>query len=140
MNQERFLVQLTFNRFRFALEILILKQNSFTGTIPTEIGNIGALRALSIQQNSFKGFIPTELGMITTLETVDFFSNNLSGPIPGQMGNLSNAENMFFHFNGLTGSMPAEVCSLLVNGSLKQLTADCGRRGLVECSCCTACF
>lgn len=41
--------------------------------------------------------------------------------------------------NDLIGSMPPQICTRHSSGSLKTLTADCGRSGKVQCSCCNNC-
>jgi Leucine-rich repeat (LRR) protein len=84
------------------------------------------------------------LGMLKQLETMNMFSNHFTGTIPSILGNLTKLESLFLHFNDLTGTMPASLCALRagVNGTLQQLSADCGPRGKIACptDCCTACF
>jgi Leucine-rich repeat (LRR) protein len=84
------------------------------------------------------------VGKSTNLESLNLFFNKLSGAIPTQLGNLNRLENLFLHFNELTGTMPSSICDLrdTKNGTLRQLTSDCGIRGRIVCpvDCCTACF
>lgn len=49
--------------------LIILENNGLTGTIPTEIGNLGPrLRlGLALQANKMTGSIPTEVGRLTNL-------------------------------------------------------------------------
>ena len=102
------------------------------------------LRVLSMQQNLLVGTIPTGIGLLTNVDTLNLFFNQLTGPIPTILGNLTKLENLFLHFNELNGTMPDSICALrdTQNGTLRQLTADCGLRGKVICptNCCTACF
>jgi len=41
--------------------------NSFTGTVPKEIGDLANLKTLSVRENSFEGTIPTEIGELSFL-------------------------------------------------------------------------
>ena len=45
---------------------LRLSQNSLSGTMPSQLGELGALTALELSQNSLSGTIPTELRSITS--------------------------------------------------------------------------
>ncbi len=49
------------------LVLLDLDDNDFTGTIPTEIGNMISLTFLLLNRNKLKGNVPTELGFVTDL-------------------------------------------------------------------------
>jgi Leucine-rich repeat (LRR) protein len=124
-------------------EFLTLNKNAITGSIPEDLASLESLRVLSFQENKFSGGIPTILGEITTLETLNFYQNPLTGTVPTELGTLTNLENLFLHFSELTGSVPESICALLVDrgvGKLSKLTADCGTRGRIVCTCCTACF
>lgn len=49
------------------LFLLDLDDNDFTGTIPSEIGNMISLTFLLLNRNKLKGNVPTELGFVTDL-------------------------------------------------------------------------
>ena len=52
--------------------LLELKNNVFSGRIPTEMGNLFALRdQLDLSRNRLEGPIPSELGMLVELRTFD---------------------------------------------------------------------
>jgi len=45
--------------------------NSFTGTVPKEIGDLANLRTLSVGSNKLSGSLPAELGILDGLENLD---------------------------------------------------------------------
>ena len=74
------------------LEILILDGNGFTGTIPSEIGNLTALKELGLaniwDNGGLTDPIPFEIGNMYDLEYLNL-SNNQFSTIPSEIGNLS---------------------------------------------------
>ena len=44
-----------------------LWNNGYTGTMPTELGNLNALQYLQVSDNGLTGTLPTELGTLTAL-------------------------------------------------------------------------
>ncbi|XP_048133478.1 receptor kinase-like protein Xa21 [Rhodamnia argentea] len=74
------------------LAFLDLRNNSFYGTIPIEIGQI-----------------PSFLGNISTLQVIALAKTNLTGPIPPTLfnGSLTTVD---FMFNDLSGSLPSDIC------------------------------
>jgi hypothetical protein len=47
-----------------------MQQNGFTGTIPTEIGNLVWTRLIYLNGNQLSGIIPTVLGLLASLESL----------------------------------------------------------------------
>lgn len=41
-----------------------------------------------LRNNSFSGIIPREIGQLKELEVLDLGYNNLSGPLPSELGNI----------------------------------------------------
>ncbi len=70
-------------------DILYLDDNSFWGTIPTQLQGLQNLRELSLFQNQLTGTIPTELGVLFNLEVLAISVNNLGGTLPNSLGQLS---------------------------------------------------
>ncbi|KAL9983636.1 hypothetical protein ACROYT_G005835 [Oculina patagonica] len=56
----------------------LLQGNSFTGPIPSTMGNMTYLRHLILARNHFSGKIPKSIGLIPFLQIVDFSGNQLS--------------------------------------------------------------
>jgi len=92
--------------------VLDLNDNSLSGPIPTELGNLRNLQELKLNDNSLSGTIPTELGNLSDLQELWLHSNSLSGPIPTELGNLSNLERLWLDGNSLSGPIPAQLDNL----------------------------
>ena len=92
-----------------SLKELHLKNNSFTGQIPSEIGLASHLVTLDLQQNQFRENIPTEIGWLTNLQHLLWNDNVLTGPIPSEIGVMRNLTAVSWNANQLTGSIPGEI-------------------------------
>jgi len=99
------------------LTSLYLNFNSLTGSIPSELGNLTNLVFLSLNNNSLSGSIPAELGNLTKVTVLYLNNNSLTGSIPFELGNLTNLTDLSLNFNSLTGSIPFEL------GNLTNLTS-----------------
>ena len=66
------------------------------------------------------------------------FADDFTGRIPDSLGRLKNLEYLYVDGNALTGTMPGDVCSLVEEGLLGPVVADCGASGGLECGpdCC----
>lgn len=119
------------------LEWLQLDHNDLTGTIPTEWGESSRLHTLNLANTQISGSIPAGLG---ALPLVHFWVRytRLTGEVPESFGSLNSLRELHQDNTELGGTMPTEVCSLLDNGDMEVLTADCNDE--IECSCCTKCF
>lgn len=65
------------------LDILYLYQNSFVGSISSEMRNSKSLSILDLSLNKLSGWIPLFLANLSkSLKILDLSSNNLVGEIP----------------------------------------------------------
>ena len=93
------------------LRVLNLMFNeSVTGVIPLEIGEMENLTELSLHHNSLTGPIPSVIANLTNLATLDLHHNQLTGPLPEWLGDLSNLSYLSVWGNDLTGSVPQLDC------------------------------
>ena len=94
------------------LTTLWLRGNSLSGTIPSQLGNLSQLTWLVLSGNSLTGSIPAELGNLSQLTQLELEHNSLSGTIPSQLGNLSQLTHLRLQNNALTGSLPRSLMQL----------------------------
>ena len=92
--------------------VLRLYFNDLRGSIPSELGDLSALKKLHLNDNQLSGSIPTELGNMSSLEDLRLDGNSLSGSIPAELGNLSALERLYLNRNQLSGSIPSELGNL----------------------------
>ncbi|KAG8046067.1 hypothetical protein GUJ93_ZPchr0008g13738 [Zizania palustris] len=90
------------------LEVLLLDNNLFDGSIPQFLGDIKGLRVLNLTMNKFSDVIPDALGSIHNLQELYLAYNNLSGPIPAFLQNLTSLSKLDLSFNDLEGEVPKE--------------------------------
>ncbi|KAK4254570.1 hypothetical protein QN277_009933 [Acacia crassicarpa] len=82
-------------------------ENSFSGFIPKDIGNLSKLEVVSLAMNYLSGPIPSSLFNISTLKILYIGGNSLSGLLPSSLGcDFSNLEELSLTQNELTGQIP----------------------------------
>ncbi|CAN1139571.1 Probable LRR receptor-like serine/threonine-protein kinase At3g47570 [Linum perenne] len=95
------------------LNFLDVSSNKLTGEIPVEIFKISSLSAgLYLSGNSFSGSLPDEIGNLENLEVLDMSYNNLSGGIPKSTGECKNLKTLYMQGNLFNGSIPPALSSL----------------------------
>ncbi|KAK3440770.1 hypothetical protein EUGRSUZ_B01034 [Eucalyptus grandis] len=92
---------------------LYLWENQLSGPIPTSLGKLGNLIEFRIRRNNFCGSIPREIIDLSSLKVLSLGSNHLLGSIPQEMGKLTSLTVLDLRDNDLTGLIPASVGSLL---------------------------
>ena len=101
---------------------LQITDNSLTGAISPELGNLSILENLHLSGNQLEGSIPAELGNLSGLRFLALDGNRLSGAIPPELGNLSNLLDLGLSRNpDLSGSLPDSFTKLT---SLERLFLD----------------
>ncbi|XP_058110897.1 putative receptor-like protein kinase At3g47110 [Magnolia sinica] len=93
----------------FRLRFLRLHNNTLTGKIPTNLTHCSKLEFLYLRRNQLSGRIPTEIGSLSKLTELDLGENNLTGSIPLSLGNLSSLSFLFLSRNNLDGSISDDL-------------------------------
>ena len=97
---------------------LELSNNGLSGTIPPEIGALGALQELALgswlvsNALTLTGEIPPELGNLDNLRYLHLWGYDLTGAIPPEIGNLQNLRYLHLRGGDLTGAIPPEIGNL----------------------------
>ena len=94
------------------LQVFYFAFNKLTGGIPTQLGSLSALMILSLDFNSLHGTIPNELGSLTTLEVLSLYSLGLEGTIPSTLMSMPALYAIALSFNELTGTIPTTLGTL----------------------------
>ncbi|CAD6252650.1 unnamed protein product [Miscanthus lutarioriparius] len=92
-----------------SLEIMVLKENQFTGSIPSEIGKFTNLTVIQLDSNFLSGEIPDTLGNLQNMSILTISKNQLSGEIPRSIGKLEQLTELLFEENNLTGPIPSSL-------------------------------
>jgi Leucine-rich repeat (LRR) protein len=85
------------------LEVLLMSDNGFNGSIPFSLGNMSLMYELDLSNNSLQGWIPGWIGNMSSLEFLDLSRNNLSGPLPSRFGTSSKLRVVYLSRNKLQG-------------------------------------
>ena len=68
---------------------LLLSNESLSGTIPPELGDLSELTHLNLSSNSLTGEIPRELGGLSNLTEIKLSGNSLTGCIPAALKDVT---------------------------------------------------
>jgi Leucine-rich repeat (LRR) protein len=112
-----------------ALKNLFLGDNQISGTIPKELGNLTFLVILGLNNNQLSGAIPPEIGNPSAqLQHLWLNNNQLTETIPSQLGNLAALQYLYLRENQLTGTIPSQLGNLpalvVLDLSTNQLTGS----------------
>jgi len=72
----------------------------------------GRLTFLWLYDNSLSGEIPENIGDLTFLDTLNLSNNQLSGTIPKSIGRLSHLNLLYLYLNQLSGVIPEFICTI----------------------------
>ncbi|XP_050109711.1 tyrosine-sulfated glycopeptide receptor 1-like [Malus sylvestris] len=86
--------------------VISLRNNSLSGNIPFEIGQLKFLQQLDLSINNFSGNIPDQIANLTKLERLELNSNRISGEIPSSLSNLHFLSTFTVAYNNLQGQVP----------------------------------
>uniref|UniRef100_A0A0D3B2N4 Protein kinase domain-containing protein n=1 Tax=Brassica oleracea var. oleracea TaxID=109376 RepID=A0A0D3B2N4_BRAOL len=101
--------------------ILLLRNNFISGSIPHDIGNLIGLQAFWLSQNLLKGPIPASFGKISGMVGFGVHTNRMSGEIPYSLGNITRLETLQLSNNNFEGIIPPSLgkCSYLLDLSIE---------------------
>ncbi|KAG7025695.1 Tyrosine-sulfated glycopeptide receptor 1, partial [Cucurbita argyrosperma subsp. argyrosperma] len=85
---------------------LYLGNNTISGPIPLEIGQLKVIHTLDLSNNSFSGSIPDTISNLSNLEILDLSHNHLTGEIPHSLSGLHFLSRFSVAFNDLQGPIP----------------------------------
>ncbi|GLJ28304.1 hypothetical protein SUGI_0556350 [Cryptomeria japonica] len=92
------------------LRELALANNSFTGILPTSIGQLSSnLNALALQGNMISGSLPQQIANLTNLTYLNLGNNLFSGNNPSGIKRFHVLEELFLRRNNLEGAIPSEI-------------------------------
>lgn len=124
-----------------AAEYLLLSGNNLSGEIPSEIGQLSALRFFDVSFNYLTGSIPNEVSMLSNLEVlrlrgqlpnqgVSLGRNLIAGTLPEGLGDLPNLSCLDVDGTLVTGTVPAGVCPGV------DVIINCDGGAIARCECC----
>ncbi|XP_068668434.1 probable inactive receptor kinase At5g58300 isoform X2 [Aristolochia californica] len=86
------------------LQILSLRSNNLSGSLPTDVLTHPTLRYLFLQQNNLSGDLPTSLP--SNLVLLDLSINSFTGNIPPTIQNLTQLTGLNLQNNSISGPIP----------------------------------
>ena len=109
-------------------------ENSFTGSLPDDIGDMIASFAavFDIEGNMFTGTLPSSLAQVTTLKDIWLSKNLFTGTVPE---NITVSDTLSLYGNNFTGSVPESVCEAITGSGKGRIIYDCDGSLLCDCSC-----
>jgi Leucine-rich repeat (LRR) protein len=91
---------------------LLLYSNNLKGKIPSELGELSALKRLSLSNNTLFGEISPSIGQLSKLEYLELSNNNIGGTIPSSLGTLSALTELYLDNNQFSGKIPDSLGDL----------------------------
>ena len=130
------------------LEYFMVSKNKLSGPISPKISKLKSLQLLWLKENSFNGIIPSEIGSLMKLgkmstSSVMYVFNDNTELMDVHLYFCFFTERVGVYRNEFRGNVANEICNLFSKGKLQELSADCKatKKGDAEvsCMCCTTC-
>ena len=94
------------------LKLLYFGNNEFSGTIPSELQNLKNIEDFRVGNTKIHGTVPSFLGEFPSLKFLMLHENKLTGTLPSSLGNLSQLKDIVVPSNKLTGTIPDSLYQL----------------------------
>ncbi|KAK9725050.1 hypothetical protein RND81_05G118800 [Saponaria officinalis] len=96
------------------LQVLNLKANYFSGTLPISASNFTSLEEVMLGDNLFTGTVSLDFSNNQNLQWLDLSYNNLQGDMSfvSSLTNCSNLGVLVLNVNNFTGSIPKSIVNL----------------------------
>ncbi|WZZ82245.1 hypothetical protein YC2023_102817 [Brassica napus] len=104
-----------------SLQRISIDMTSFSGIIPSSLGNLKQLIYFDVFSNKLSGNFPSALLNLTQLSTLDLSYNQFSGSLPPNISQLSRLDSFSVGGNSFVGVIPA---SLFKISSLTRIDLD----------------
>ena len=95
-----------------SLEVLLLHDNQFTGSLPLDIANIPTLLQLDLQQNEFTGTLPAAYTTLSELMILHLQGNKLTGTLPATIGDWERMIVLNLSDNCFAGTIPVSIVDI----------------------------
>lgn len=86
-----------------ALESLDISNNSFEGSLPSELFSLKNLNELKLDKNNFSGEISDEISNLKQLSSLSMSDNKLDGPLPMKLAQLTHMQTLNLRNNKFQG-------------------------------------
>ncbi|XP_068641988.1 uncharacterized protein [Aristolochia californica] len=91
---------------------LEIRNNKFSGTLPSQISASVSLMVMTASNNDFSGEIPLSLTALPGLNSLNLEGNQLSGELPSRIISWKSLSILNLRKNRLSGSIPLSIASL----------------------------
>ena len=75
----------------------------------------GRLTLLWLYDDTLSGGIPANIGNLIYLDTLNLAYNQITGQIPESIGKLKNLDYLYLYYNQLSGIIPGTICNIFPN-------------------------
>lgn len=95
---------------------LLVSSTSFSGPIPSSLGNLKSLNMLGVAATDSAQELPASIGELTSLIWLDVTGAGITGPVPSWVTKLTSLVRLQFSSCGFSGHVPSSI------GNLKNLS------------------